>query len=39
MKLRHHIEGPESAPVIVLANVLDGGVWARMRDELDLLWE
>ncbi|HWN40313.1 MAG TPA: D-alanyl-D-alanine carboxypeptidase family protein [Gammaproteobacteria bacterium] len=26
-------------PVIVLANVLDGGVWARMRDELDLLWE
>jgi len=27
------------SPVIVLANVLDGGVWARMRDELDLLWE
>ena len=26
-------------PVIVLANVLDGGVWARMRDELGLLWE
>ena len=24
--------------VVVLANVLDGGVWARMRDELDLLW-
>ena len=27
------------SPVVVLANVLDGGVWARMRDELDLLWE
>jgi len=27
------------SPVIVLANVLDGGVWARMRDELGLLWE
>ena len=26
-------------PVVVLANVLDGGVWARMRDELGLLWE
>ena len=26
-------------PVVVLANVLDGGVWARMRDELDLFWE
>jgi hypothetical protein len=27
------------SPVVVLANVLDGGVWARMRDELGLLWE
>ena len=27
------------SPVVVLANVLDGGVWARMRDELDLIWE
>jgi D-alanyl-D-alanine carboxypeptidase (penicillin-binding protein 5/6) len=27
------------SPVVVLANVLDGGVWARMRDELVLLWE
>ncbi|HVJ30665.1 MAG TPA: D-alanyl-D-alanine carboxypeptidase family protein [Gammaproteobacteria bacterium] len=27
------------SPVVVLGNVLDGGVWARMRDELDLLWE
>lgn len=27
------------SPVVVLANVLDGGVWARMRDELALLWE
>lgn len=27
------------SPLIVLGNVLDGGVWARMRDELDLLWE
>lgn len=27
------------SPVIVLANVLDGGVWARMRDELSVLWE
>jgi serine-type D-Ala-D-Ala carboxypeptidase (penicillin-binding protein 5/6) len=26
-------------PLIVLNNVLDGGVWARMRDELQLLWE
>jgi D-alanyl-D-alanine carboxypeptidase (penicillin-binding protein 5/6) len=26
-------------PLIVLTNVLDGGVWARMRDELSLLWE
>jgi D-alanyl-D-alanine carboxypeptidase (penicillin-binding protein 5/6) len=28
-----------SSRLIVLANVLDGGVWARMRDELQLLWE
>jgi D-alanyl-D-alanine carboxypeptidase (penicillin-binding protein 5/6) len=28
-----------TSPVIVLANVLDGGVWARMRDELSFLWE
>lgn len=27
------------SPVIVLTNVLDGGVWARMRDELQFLWE
>ena len=27
------------SPVIVLTSVMDGGVWARMRDELDLLWE
>jgi len=27
------------SPLIVLTNVLDGGVWARMRDELGLLWE
>jgi D-alanyl-D-alanine carboxypeptidase (penicillin-binding protein 5/6) len=27
------------SPVVVLTNVLDGGVWARMRDELQLLWE
>jgi D-alanyl-D-alanine carboxypeptidase (penicillin-binding protein 5/6) len=26
-------------PLVVLTNVLDGGVWARMRDELQLLWE
>jgi D-alanyl-D-alanine carboxypeptidase (penicillin-binding protein 5/6) len=26
-------------PLVVLNNVLDGGVWARMRDELQLLWE
>ena len=25
--------------VIVLTNVTDGGVWARMRDELTTLWE
>ena len=25
--------------LVVLTNVLDGGVWARMRDELQLLWE
>jgi len=34
----------DGAPVaqrklVVLTNVLDGGVWARMRDELQLLWE
>jgi D-alanyl-D-alanine carboxypeptidase (penicillin-binding protein 5/6) len=28
-----------TSPVVVLANVLDGGVWARMRDELSFLWE
>jgi D-alanyl-D-alanine carboxypeptidase (penicillin-binding protein 5/6) len=28
-----------TSPLIVLTNVLDGGVWARMRDELQLLWE
>ena len=27
------------SPLVVLTNVLDGGVWARMRDELQLLWE
>jgi len=27
------------SPVIVLANVLDGGVWARVRDELAIFWE
>ncbi len=27
------------SPIIVLTNVLDGGVWARMRDELAILWE
>jgi D-alanyl-D-alanine carboxypeptidase (penicillin-binding protein 5/6) len=26
-------------PLVVLTNVLDGGVWAKMRDELQLLWE
>jgi D-alanyl-D-alanine carboxypeptidase (penicillin-binding protein 5/6) len=27
------------SPLVVLTNVLDGGVWARMRDELQFLWE
>jgi D-alanyl-D-alanine carboxypeptidase (penicillin-binding protein 5/6) len=27
------------SPLVVLTNVLDGGVWARMRDELQILWE
>jgi serine-type D-Ala-D-Ala carboxypeptidase (penicillin-binding protein 5/6) len=27
------------SPLVVLKNVMDGGVWARMRDELQLLWE
>jgi D-alanyl-D-alanine carboxypeptidase (penicillin-binding protein 5/6) len=27
------------SPLVVLTSVLDGGVWARMRDELSLLWE
>jgi D-alanyl-D-alanine carboxypeptidase (penicillin-binding protein 5/6) len=27
------------SPLVVLTNVMDGGVWARMRDELQLLWE
>lgn len=27
------------SPVVVLTSVMDGGVWARMRDELQLLWE
>ncbi len=26
-------------PLVVLTNVLDGGVWARMRDELQTLWK
>jgi D-alanyl-D-alanine carboxypeptidase (penicillin-binding protein 5/6) len=28
-----------ASPLVVLANVMDGGVWARMRDELSFLWE
>jgi D-alanyl-D-alanine carboxypeptidase (penicillin-binding protein 5/6) len=28
-----------NSPLVVLTNVLDGGVWARMRDELQFLWE
>ena len=28
-----------TSPLVVLNNVMDGGVWARMRDELQLLWE
>jgi D-alanyl-D-alanine carboxypeptidase (penicillin-binding protein 5/6) len=28
-----------NSPLVVLTGVLDGGVWARMRDELDLFWE
>jgi D-alanyl-D-alanine carboxypeptidase (penicillin-binding protein 5/6) len=28
-----------STPLVVLEPVPDGGVWARMRDELSLLWE
>jgi D-alanyl-D-alanine carboxypeptidase (penicillin-binding protein 5/6) len=28
-----------NSPLVVLTNVLDGGVWARMRDELQYLWE
>lgn len=27
------------SPLVVLTNVLDGGVWARVRDELELIWE
>lgn len=27
------------SPVVVLTNVTDGGVWARMRDELTTFWE
>jgi D-alanyl-D-alanine carboxypeptidase (penicillin-binding protein 5/6) len=27
------------SPLVVLSNVMDGGVWARMRDELQHLWE
>ena len=27
------------SPLIVLTNVMDGGVWARMRDELSSIWE
>jgi len=27
------------SPLVVLTNVMDGGVWARMRDELQILWE
>jgi serine-type D-Ala-D-Ala carboxypeptidase (penicillin-binding protein 5/6) len=28
-----------ASPLVVLSNVMDGGVWARMRDELQHLWE
>jgi serine-type D-Ala-D-Ala carboxypeptidase (penicillin-binding protein 5/6) len=28
-----------TSPLVVLSNVIDGGVWARMRDELQHLWE
>lgn len=28
-----------TSPVVVLTNVLDGGVWARVRDELAIFWE
>jgi D-alanyl-D-alanine carboxypeptidase (penicillin-binding protein 5/6) len=28
-----------TSPVIVLTSVTDGGVWARMRDELATFWE
>jgi len=28
-----------TSPLVVLNNIMDGGVWARMRDELQLLWE
>jgi len=27
------------SPVVVLTSVMDGGVWARMRDELATIWE
>jgi D-alanyl-D-alanine carboxypeptidase (penicillin-binding protein 5/6) len=27
------------SPLVVLTSIMDGGVWARMRDELQLLWE
>jgi D-alanyl-D-alanine carboxypeptidase (penicillin-binding protein 5/6) len=27
------------SPVIVLTSIMDGGIWARMRDELAILWE
>jgi D-alanyl-D-alanine carboxypeptidase (penicillin-binding protein 5/6) len=27
------------SPLVVLTSVMDGGVWARMRDELQILWE
>jgi hypothetical protein len=27
------------SPLVVLTSVMDGGVWARMRDELQVLWE
>jgi D-alanyl-D-alanine carboxypeptidase (penicillin-binding protein 5/6) len=28
-----------TSPLVVLSSVIDGGVWARMRDELQHLWE
>ncbi len=28
-----------TSPLVVLTSIMDGGVWARMRDELQHLWE